>query len=188
MAHLTGWGALRFSPPPSPIAMWLRSVVIDPCTETRNIAMSAPPPTRTSCYARITTEVPNMTTTSPAKPWGLTRTTPHLPLEPLPWAATRLDPVTQLTVFLDEHARRERPGAETPFGGDPWGLGTDGRRHLPRAAAGPFVMPPGNPVRNCWWRWTLRTLGEVHGYGPQREQRSDQENTVFGRSSSSPST
>nr|WP_246063311.1 putative ATP-grasp-modified RiPP [Nonomuraea longispora] len=44
-----------------------------------------------------------MTTLSPSKPWGLTRATPHLPEEPLPWVETWLDPVTQVTVFLDEH-------------------------------------------------------------------------------------
>ncbi|MEV4572577.1 putative ATP-grasp-modified RiPP [Nonomuraea jabiensis] len=44
-----------------------------------------------------------MTTQAPLKPWGLTRATPHLPQAPQPWADTRLDPGTQLTVFLDEH-------------------------------------------------------------------------------------
>ncbi|MEU4574602.1 putative ATP-grasp-modified RiPP [Nonomuraea sp. NPDC023979] len=37
------------------------------------------------------------------KPWGLTRATPQLPASAPPWAATQLDPDTQLTVFLDEH-------------------------------------------------------------------------------------
>ncbi|MFC4006857.1 putative ATP-grasp-modified RiPP [Nonomuraea purpurea] len=46
-----------------------------------------------------------MTTQSRPRPWGLTRATPHLPAAPLPWVKTRLDPDTQLTVFLDEHGQ-----------------------------------------------------------------------------------
>jgi len=38
-------------------------------------------------------------------PWGLTRATPHLPEEPLPWVDTRLDPATQLTIYLDEQGQ-----------------------------------------------------------------------------------
>lgn len=44
-----------------------------------------------------------MTTTTPTRPWGLTRATPNLPAADPPWTDTRLDPESQLTEFLDEN-------------------------------------------------------------------------------------
>ncbi|GAA1769807.1 putative ATP-grasp-modified RiPP [Nonomuraea bangladeshensis] len=43
-----------------------------------------------------------MTTTTPTRPWGLTRATPNLPSAAAPYTYTRLNPETQLTEFLDE--------------------------------------------------------------------------------------
>lgn len=45
-----------------------------------------------------------MTTTKdrPVRPWGMSRATENLPIAPLPWVSTRLDPETQLAIFYDK--------------------------------------------------------------------------------------
>jgi putative ATP-grasp target RiPP len=39
------------------------------------------------------------------RPWGLSRATEQLPAAPYPWSSTKLDPVTQVTIFIDGHGK-----------------------------------------------------------------------------------